>query len=90
MLLGKQAIDDDSSQTGQMVAGLLGWPQVRCKYQFPLCNFEPRSNGFILLQATFASKVEVAGEKLTVTREVDGGLETVAAKLPAIVTTDLR
>lgn len=67
MLLGKQAIDDDSSQTGQMLAGLMGWPQ-----------------------ATFASKVEVAGDKLTVTREVDGGLETIAAKLPAIVTTDLR
>ncbi|KND01418.1 uncharacterized protein SPPG_03224 [Spizellomyces punctatus DAOM BR117] len=67
LLLGKQAIDDDSSQTGQMLAGLLGWPQ-----------------------ATFASKVEVAGDKLTVTREVDGGLETIASKLPAVVTTDLR
>ncbi|RKO92275.1 hypothetical protein BDK51DRAFT_48618 [Blyttiomyces helicus] len=67
VLLGKQAIDDDSSQTGQMLAGLLGWPQ-----------------------ATFASKIETAGEKLTVTREVDGGLETVSASLPAIVTTDLR
>ncbi|TPX67700.1 hypothetical protein SpCBS45565_g03578 [Spizellomyces sp. 'palustris'] len=67
LLLGKQAIDDDSSQTGQMLAGLLGWSQ-----------------------ATFASKIEVAGDKLTVTREVDGGLETIASKLPAVVTTDLR
>jgi electron transfer flavoprotein beta subunit len=67
IILGKQAIDDDMSATGQMLAALLGWPQ-----------------------ATFASKVEVAGETLTVTREVDGGLETVALPLPAIITTDLR
>ncbi|KAJ3037425.1 hypothetical protein HK097_003520 [Rhizophlyctis rosea] len=67
VLLGKQAIDDDSSQTGQMLAGLLNWPQ-----------------------ATFASKVEVQGEKVTVTREVDGGLETVSAPLPAVITADLR
>ena len=67
VLLGKQAIDDDSNQTGQMLAALLGW-----------------SHG------TFASKVEQAGDKLNVTREVDGGLETVALSLPAVVTTDLR
>jgi electron transfer flavoprotein beta subunit len=67
IILGKQAIDDDSNQTGQMLAALLGWPQ-----------------------GTFASKVEVTGEKVAVTREIDGGLETVSLKLPAIVTTDLR
>jgi electron transfer flavoprotein beta subunit len=67
VILGKQAIDDDSNQTGQMLAALLGWPQ-----------------------ATFASKVKIDGEKAQVTREVDGGLETVSIKLPAIVTTDLR
>jgi len=67
VILGKQAIDDDSNQTGQMLAALLGWPQ-----------------------ATFASKVTIEGDALTVTREVDGGLETIAVKLPAIVTTDLR
>ncbi len=67
IILGKQAIDDDMSATGQMLAALLGWPQ-----------------------ATFASKVVVAEGILTVTREVDGGLETVALPLPAIVTTDLR
>jgi electron transfer flavoprotein beta subunit len=67
IILGKQAIDDDSNQTGQMLAALLGWPQ-----------------------GTFASKVEAGGEKLTVTREVDGGLERVELKLPAVVTTDLR
>jgi electron transfer flavoprotein beta subunit len=66
-LLGKQAIDDDSSQVGQMLGALLGWGQ-----------------------GTFASKVEVNGDSVNVTREVDGGLETVALKLPAIVTTDLR
>ncbi|WP_205479606.1 electron transfer flavoprotein subunit beta/FixA family protein [Sphingomonas arenae] len=66
-LLGKQAIDDDASQVGQMLAALLGWGQ-----------------------GTFASKVEVDGSNANVTREVDGGLETVALKLPAIVTTDLR
>ena len=66
-ILGKQAIDDDSNQTGQMLAALLGWPQ-----------------------ATFASKLIVEGDKAKVTREVDGGLETVSLRLPAIVTTDLR
>ena len=67
VILGKQAIDDDSNQTGQMLAALLGWPQ-----------------------ATFASKVEVAGDSVRVTREIDGGLETLAINLPAVVTTDLR
>ncbi len=67
IILGKQAIDDDSNQTGQMLAALLGWPQ-----------------------GTFASKVEVDGEAVNVTREVDGGLETVRLNLPAIITTDLR
>ncbi|MCW2349684.1 MULTISPECIES: electron transfer flavoprotein subunit beta/FixA family protein [unclassified Sphingobium] len=67
VILGKQAIDDDSNQTGQMLAALLGWAQ-----------------------GTFASKVEVSGDTANVTREVDGGLETVALELPAIVTTDLR
>lgn len=66
-ILGKQAIDDDANQTGQMLAALLGWPQ-----------------------GTFASKVDVEGGKVNVTREIDGGLETVALNLPAIVTTDLR
>jgi electron transfer flavoprotein beta subunit len=66
-LLGKQAIDDDSSAVGQMLGALTGYGQ-----------------------GTFASKVEVAGDTVNVTREVDGGLETVALKLPAIVTTDLR
>ena len=67
VILGKQAIDDDSNQTGQMLAALLGWGQ-----------------------GTFASKVDLSGESVDVTREVDGGLQTVALKLPAIVTTDLR
>jgi electron transfer flavoprotein beta subunit len=67
VILGKQAIDDDANQTGQMLAALLGWSQ-----------------------ATFASKVEIDGEKAKVTREVDGGLQVVEVKLPAIVTTDLR
>ena len=67
IILGKQAIDDDSNQVGQMLGALLGWPQ-----------------------GTFASKVEVAGDHVQVTREVDGGLETVELKTPAIVTTDLR
>jgi electron transfer flavoprotein beta subunit len=67
VILGKQAIDDDSNQTGQMLAALMGWPQ-----------------------ATFASKVELAPPGAKVTREVDGGLETIAIKLPAVVTTDLR
>src|SRR5919205_3594386 len=67
VILGKQAIDDDSNQTGQMLAGLLGWPQ-----------------------GTFASKIELNGGNLKVVREVDGGLETVTLKQPAVVTTDLR
>jgi electron transfer flavoprotein beta subunit len=66
-ILGKQAIDDDCNQTGQMLAALLGWAQ-----------------------GTFASKVKREGDRLKVTREVDGGLETVDLKLPAVVTTDLR
>jgi electron transfer flavoprotein beta subunit len=67
VILGKQAIDDDCNQTGQMLAALLGWPQ-----------------------GTFASKLVMNGEETTVTREVDGGLETVVLKLPAVITTDLR
>jgi len=67
VILGKQAIDDDSNQTGQMLAALTGRPQ-----------------------GTFASKVEVEGDTVKVTREVDGGLETVSLKAPAIITTDLR
>jgi len=67
VIFGKQAIDDDSNQTGQMFAALQGWPQ-----------------------ATFASKVVIADGKATVTREVDGGLETLEMALPAVVTTDLR
>ena len=66
-ILGKQAIDDDANQTGQMLAALLDWPQ-----------------------ATFASKVDIAGDVATVKREIDGGLETVEVGLPAVVTTDLR
>ena len=64
---GKQAIDDDANQTGQMLAALVGLPQ-----------------------ATFTSKVEVAGDKVSVTREVDGGLETLSLSMPAVITTDLR
>ena len=67
IVMGKQAIDDDSNQTGQMLAALLGWQQ-----------------------GTFASKVAIEGDALLVTREVDGGLQTVKLKMPAIVTTDLR
>ena len=67
VILGKQAIDDDNNQTGQMLAALTGWGQ-----------------------GTFASKVELSGDRVKVTREVDGGLETVELKTPAIVTTDLR
>ncbi len=67
IILGKQAIDDDANQTGQMLAALADLPQ-----------------------GTFASKVEVAGDKVNVTREVDGGLETVSLSIPAVVTTDLR
>ena len=67
IILGKQAIDDDSNQTGQMLAALLNLPQ-----------------------ATFASKVSIADGKAQVTREVDGGLETVSISLPAVITTDLR
>ncbi|MBY3595645.1 electron transfer flavoprotein subunit beta/FixA family protein, partial [Rhizobium bangladeshense] len=67
VITGKQAIDDDSNQTGQMLAALLG-----------------------TAQATFASKIEIGDDKATVTREVDGGLQTIEIKLPAVVTTDLR
>ncbi|HNI48628.1 MAG TPA: electron transfer flavoprotein subunit beta/FixA family protein [Zoogloea sp.] len=67
VILGKQAIDDDANQTGQMLAALLGWPQ-----------------------ATFASKVELGADRVTVTREIDGGLETLSLPLPAVITTDLR
>ncbi|MCU7892502.1 MAG: electron transfer flavoprotein subunit beta/FixA family protein [Candidatus Thiodiazotropha sp. (ex Ustalcina ferruginea)] len=67
VIMGKQAIDDDSNQTGQMLAALLGWPQ-----------------------GTFASKVELGEGEVTVTREIDGGLETLALNLPALITTDLR
>jgi len=67
VILGKQAIDDDCNQTGQMLAALLGWAQ-----------------------GTFASKIAIGEGELTVTREVDGGLETLALKLPAVITTDLR
>ena len=67
VIMGKQAIDDDANQTGQMLAALMGWAQ-----------------------ATFASKVTIEGAKAQVTREVDGGLDTISIKLPAVVTTDLR
>ena len=67
IIMGKQAIDDDCNQTGQMLAALLGWGQ-----------------------GTFASQVGVDGESLTVTREIDGGLQTLVLKIPAVVTTDLR
>jgi len=67
IIAGKQSIDDDSNQTGQMLSALLGWAQ-----------------------GTFASKVEIGSDKATVTREVDGGLQTIDIKLPAVVTTDLR
>jgi len=67
VILGKQAIDDDSNQTGQMLAALMGWPQ-----------------------ATFASNLEWSGDKATVVREVDGGLETVTVNTPCVMTTDLR
>jgi electron transfer flavoprotein beta subunit len=67
VIVGKQAIDDDSNQTGQMLAALLGWGQ-----------------------ATFVSKVEIEGENIKATREVDGGLETISVVLPAVLTTDLR
>jgi len=67
VILGKQSIDDDCNQTGQMLAGLLGWPQ-----------------------ATQASKVDFEGDNVSVAREVDGGVETLKAKLPMIITTDLR
>ncbi len=67
IIMGKQSIDDDSNQTGQMLAALTGYPQ-----------------------ATFASKVDINGDKAHVTREIDGGLETLAVTLPAIITTDLR
>ena len=67
IILGKQAIDDDANQTGQMLSALLGWPQ-----------------------GTFASKLTVEGDFVTVEREVDGGAETVKLKMPAVITTDLR
>ena len=67
IILGKQAIDDDSNQTGQMLAALLSWPQ-----------------------GTFASKIAIEGESVSVTREVDGGLQTVKLAMPAVITTDLR
>lgn len=67
VIMGKQAIDDDYNQTGQMLAALLDWPQ-----------------------ATFASKVDVAGDVATVVREIDGGLQTISVTLPAVITTDLR
>ncbi len=67
IILGKQAIDDDCNQTGQMLSALLGWSQ-----------------------GTFASKVEVAGDALNLTREIDGGLQTLKLKMPAVITTDLR
>jgi electron transfer flavoprotein beta subunit len=67
VIMGKQAIDDDSNQSGQMLAGLLGWPQ-----------------------SAFTSKIEIAGETAEVTREIDGGLERLSIKLPAVITTDLR
>jgi len=67
VILGKQAIDDDSNQTGQMLAALLGWPQ-----------------------ATFASKIVLGDDEAEVTREIDGGLETLTVRVPAVVTTDLR
>lgn len=67
VILGKQSIDNDANQTGQMLAGLLGWPQ-----------------------ATYASKVDVDGDKVVVSREIDGGIQTLEAPLPAVITTDLR
>ena len=67
VILGKQAIDDDANQTGQMLAALLHWPQ-----------------------GTFASKVDITGDRATIKREVDGGLETIEVNLPAVITTDLR
>lgn len=67
IIVGKQAIDDDSNQTGQMLAALLGWGQ-----------------------ATFVSKIDIDGENIKATREVDGGLETITVKIPAVLTTDLR
>ncbi|MBC6441270.1 MAG: electron transfer flavoprotein subunit beta/FixA family protein [Rhodospirillales bacterium] len=67
VILGKQAIDDDANQTGQMLSGLLGWSQ-----------------------GTFVSRIEAGGDSIKVTREVDGGLETVALRMPAILTVDLR
>jgi electron transfer flavoprotein beta subunit len=67
VILGKQAIDDDNNQSGQMLSALLGWPQ-----------------------ATFISKIEISGEQAQITREIDGGLEKLTAKLPLVTTTDLR
>jgi len=67
VIMGKQAIDDDCNQSGQMLSALLGWPQ-----------------------ATFISKIEIAGDRADITREVDGGLENISVKMPAVVTADLR
>lgn len=67
VILGKQSVDDDCNQTGQILAGLLGWPQ-----------------------ATFASKIDINGNEIEVTREVDTGLETIKIKSPAVITCDLR
>jgi electron transfer flavoprotein beta subunit len=67
VIMGKQAIDDDCNQSGQMLSALLGWPQ-----------------------ATFISKIEIAGDRAEITREVDGGLENISVKMPAVVTADLR
>jgi electron transfer flavoprotein beta subunit len=67
VIAGKQAVDDDANQTGQILAALLGWPQ-----------------------ATFISKLKPEGDEITISREIDGGLETLAVKLPAVVTVDLR
>ncbi len=67
VILGKQAIDDDNNQSGQMLSALLGWPQ-----------------------ATFISKIEISGDQAQITREIDGGLERLSAKLPLVATTDLR
>ena len=67
IIMGKQSIDDDSNQVGQMVSALMGWPQ-----------------------GTFASRVDMAGDRVNVTREIDGGLETLSMPVPAIITTDLR
>ena len=80
VIAGKQAIDDDANQTGQMLAALLGWPQATfaSKVEFPPLTSPPQAGG------------TEGGIEVHVTREVDGGLETIAVKLPAVITTDLR